>query len=217
MCWRIGSTRPRSRPAVSRTKWLRSRGSLDDVPPRRQIETGDAGRLSFHAGAVLGRIGADELDLGHPETDGARRLAHGPATRRSAQTGPREPPVPRGQDSRSGQHAHGRRGRPKPGSLAEVFETLVELQREGLIRHLGVSNVTTGAGRRGPRHRPIVCVQNMYILAHRHDDDLIDSLAADGTAYVPFLQLGGFTPLQSDALSQVAARVGATPMSVALA
>ncbi|MFI6817657.1 aldo/keto reductase family oxidoreductase [Nonomuraea sp. NPDC050328] len=106
---------------------------------------------------------------------------------------------------------------PKPGSLAEAFETLVELQREGLIRHLGVSNVTAEQVIEARRIAPIVCVQNLYNLAHRHDDDLIGRLAADGIAYVPFFPLGGFTPLQSDALSGVAARLGATPMSVALA
>ncbi|MFE6922294.1 aldo/keto reductase family oxidoreductase [Nocardia sp. NPDC057663] len=106
---------------------------------------------------------------------------------------------------------------PQPGSLAEGFETLVELQREGLIRHLGVSNVTTEQVAEARGIAPIVCVQNMYNLAHRHDDDLIDRLAADGIAYVPFFPLGGFTPLQSDALSGVAVRLGATPMSVALA
>ncbi|WP_236795688.1 aldo/keto reductase family oxidoreductase [Amycolatopsis sp. GM8] len=106
---------------------------------------------------------------------------------------------------------------PKPGSIAEAFETLVELQREGLIRHLGVSNVTTEQVAEAHGIAPIVCVQNMYNLAHRHDDDLIDTLAADGIAYVPFFPLGGFTPLQSDALSGVAVRLGATPMSVALA
>ncbi|MET8160185.1 aldo/keto reductase family oxidoreductase [Sphaerisporangium sp. NPDC005289] len=106
---------------------------------------------------------------------------------------------------------------PKPGSLAEAFETLVELQREGLIRHLGVSNVTTEQVAEARGIAPIVCVQNMYNLAHRHDDDLIDRLAADGIAYVPFFPLGGFTPLQSDELSGVAVRLGATPMSVALA
>jgi aryl-alcohol dehydrogenase-like predicted oxidoreductase len=106
---------------------------------------------------------------------------------------------------------------PKLGSLAEAFETLVELQREGLIRHLGVSNVTVEQVAEARGIAPIVCVQNMYNLAHRHDDNLIDRLAADGIAYVPFFPLGGFTPLQSDALSEVAVRVGATPMSVALA
>ncbi|MFF3572218.1 aldo/keto reductase family oxidoreductase [Nocardia jiangxiensis] len=106
---------------------------------------------------------------------------------------------------------------PKPGSLAEAFETLVELQREGLIRHLGISNVTTEQVAEARGIAPIVCVQNMYNLAHRHDDDLIDRLAAEGVAYVPFFPLGGFTPLQSDALSRVAVRLGATPTSVALA
>ncbi|MGW5386717.1 aldo/keto reductase family oxidoreductase [Nocardia sp. NPDC003963] len=104
---------------------------------------------------------------------------------------------------------------PRPGSLAEAFGTLVELRHEGLIRHLGVSNVTEEQIAEARGIAPIVCVQNMYNLAHRHDDDLIDRLAADTIAYVPFFPLGGFTPLQSEALSKVAARVGATPMSVA--
>ncbi len=106
---------------------------------------------------------------------------------------------------------------PQPGSLAEAFGTLVELQQEGLIRHLGVSNVTTEQVAEAQSIAPIVCVQNMYNLAHRHDDDLIDRLAAQGTAYVPFFPLGGFTPLQSSALSAVAGRLGATSMAVALA
>ena len=106
---------------------------------------------------------------------------------------------------------------PRAGSLAGAFETLVELQQEGLIRHLGVSNATADQVAEAQGIAPIVCVQNMYNLAHRHDDDLIDRLAADGVAYVPFFPLGGFTPLQSKAHSGVAARLGATPMSVALA
>ncbi|CAL9337812.1 Pyridoxine 4-dehydrogenase [Streptomyces sp. enrichment culture] len=106
---------------------------------------------------------------------------------------------------------------PKPGSLAEPFETLVELQRQGLIRHLGVSNATAEQVTEARTIAPIVCVQNMYNLAHREDDDLIDDLADEGIAYVPFFPLGGFTPLQSTALSAVAARLHATPMSVALA
>lgn len=105
----------------------------------------------------------------------------------------------------------------QPGSLAEAFEALVELQQEGLIRHLGVSNVTEEQVAEAQGIAPIVCVQNMYNLAHRHDDDLIDRLAADGVAYVPFFPLGGFTPLQSSSLSAVASRHGTTPMSVALA
>jgi aryl-alcohol dehydrogenase-like predicted oxidoreductase len=104
-----------------------------------------------------------------------------------------------------------------PGSLAEPFGTLAELQREGLIRHLGVSNVTPEQVAEARGIAPIVCVQNMYNLAHRDDDDLVDRLAADGIAYVPFFPLGGFTPLQTDALSRVATRLGAPPMSVALA
>ncbi|MFE6195972.1 aldo/keto reductase family oxidoreductase [Streptomyces sp. NPDC057838] len=106
---------------------------------------------------------------------------------------------------------------PKPGSLAEPFETLVELQRQGLIRHLGVSNATAEQVAEARTIAPIVCVQNMYNLAHREDDELIDDLADEGIAYVPFFPLGGFTPLQSTALSAVAARLHATPMSVALA
>ncbi|MFF4415606.1 aldo/keto reductase family oxidoreductase [Streptosporangium sp. NPDC001559] len=106
---------------------------------------------------------------------------------------------------------------PKAGSLAEAFETLVELQEQGLIRHLGVSNATEEQVAEARGIAPIVCVQNMYNLAHRHDDRLIDRLAADGVAYVPFFPLGGFDPLQSTALSAVAARLGATSMSVALA
>ncbi|CAL9663260.1 Pyridoxine 4-dehydrogenase [Streptomyces sp. enrichment culture] len=106
---------------------------------------------------------------------------------------------------------------PRPGSLAEPFETLVELQRQGLIRHLGVSNATAEQVAEALTIAPIVCVQNMYNLAHRQDDALIDDLAGKGIAYVPFFPLGGFTPLQSTALSAVAARLEATPMSVALA
>jgi pyridoxine 4-dehydrogenase len=106
---------------------------------------------------------------------------------------------------------------PQPGSLAEAYRTLVDLQREGLIRHLGVSNATAEQVAEAQAIAPIVCVQNMYNLAYRRDDELIDRLAADGVAYVPFFPLGGFSPLQSSALSAVAARLGATPMAVALA
>jgi len=106
---------------------------------------------------------------------------------------------------------------PQPGSLAEPFETLVELQQQGLIRHLGVSNATAEQVAEAQAIAPIVCVQNMYNLAYRQDDELIDMLAEEGIAYVPFFPLGGFSPLQSSALSTVAARLDATPMSVALA
>jgi len=106
---------------------------------------------------------------------------------------------------------------PQPGSLAEPFETLVELQQQGLIRHLGVSNATAEQVTEAQAIAPIVCVQNMYNLAYRHDDELIDMLADEGIAYVPFFPLGGFSPLQSSALSTVAARLDATPMAVALA
>ncbi|XHM65020.1 aldo/keto reductase family oxidoreductase [Streptomyces nigra] len=104
-----------------------------------------------------------------------------------------------------------------PGSLAEPFDTLVDLQRQGLIRHLGVSNATAGQVAEARAIAPIVCVQNMYNLAHRDDDELIDELAEQGVAYVPFFPLGGFSPLQASALTAVAARLDATPMSVALA
>jgi pyridoxine 4-dehydrogenase len=106
---------------------------------------------------------------------------------------------------------------PRPEPVAESFGTLAELQREGLIRHLGVSNATAGQVAEARAIAPIVCVQNRYNLAHRHDDDLIDELAAEQIAYVPFFPLGGFSPLQSSALSSVAARLETTPMSVALA
>jgi pyridoxine 4-dehydrogenase len=106
---------------------------------------------------------------------------------------------------------------PRPGSLAEPFETLVDLQQQGLIRHLGVSNATAEQVAEAQAIARIVCVQNMYNLAYRQDDELIDELAGNGIAYVPLFPLGGFTPLQSTALSAVATRLGATPMPVALA
>lgn len=106
---------------------------------------------------------------------------------------------------------------PQPGSITEAFETLADLQQQGLIKHLGVSNVTADQVADARKIAPVVCVQNMYNLAYRNDDELIHELAADGIAYVPFFPLGGFTPLQADALSSVAARLDATPMSVALA
>ena len=105
---------------------------------------------------------------------------------------------------------------PEDGSIAESFSTMVEMQQEGLIRRLGISNATAEQVAEARAIAPIVCVQNFYNVANRHDDPLIDSLAADGIAYVPFFPLGGFSPLQSDALTAVAARRGATPMSVAL-
>ncbi|MBS2554677.1 aldo/keto reductase family oxidoreductase [Catenulispora sp. NL8] len=106
---------------------------------------------------------------------------------------------------------------PQPGSLAEAFGTLVDLQHDGLIRHLGVSNATAEQVAEARGIAPIVCVQNMYNLAYRGDDGLIASLAEAGIAYVPFFPLGGFSPLQSEALSAVASRLASTPMSVALA
>lgn len=104
-----------------------------------------------------------------------------------------------------------------PEPLGEAFRTLAELQKEGLIRHLGVSNATAEQIAEARSIAPIVCVQNMYNLAHREDDALVDELAADGIAYVPFFPLGGFSPLQSETLSKVARRLGSSPLSVALA
>ena len=106
---------------------------------------------------------------------------------------------------------------PAEGSLEAPLTGLAELQRKGLVRHIGLSNVTPTQIAEGRKICEIVCVQNYYNLAHRDDDALVDDLAGDGTAYVPFFPLGGFNPLQSSTLSAVAARLGATPMQVALA
>ena len=106
---------------------------------------------------------------------------------------------------------------PAPGSIAEPFHVLAELQREGLIKHLGVSTVNAEQIAEAQSIAPVVCVQNFYNIANRRDDSLIDSLAEQGIAYVPYFPLGGFSPLQSDTLSGVAARLETTPMSVALA
>ncbi|GAA5235239.1 aldo/keto reductase family oxidoreductase [Verticiella sediminum] len=106
---------------------------------------------------------------------------------------------------------------PAEGSIEEPLTALVELQRKGLVRHIGLSNVTAAQVAEARAITPIVCVQNMYNIAHRQDDALIDDLARDGIAYVPFFPLGGFTPLQSSTLSAVASRLDATPMQVALA
>jgi pyridoxine 4-dehydrogenase len=103
------------------------------------------------------------------------------------------------------------------GSIEAPLTVLAELQRNGLVRHIGLSNVTPAQIAEGRRIVPIVCVQNHYNLAHRTDDALIDVLARDGIAFVPFFPLGGFTPLQSSTLSDVAGRLGVTPMVVALA
>ncbi|HDR9505476.1 oxidoreductase [Burkholderia cepacia] len=106
---------------------------------------------------------------------------------------------------------------PAEGSIEAPLSALAELQRRGLVRHIGLSNVTPAQVAQGRRICDIVCVQNHYNIAHRGDDALIDALARDGIAYVPYFPLGGFSPLQSSTLSGVAARVGATPMQVALA
>ena len=109
--------------------------------------------------------------------------------------------------------AHG----PAEGSIAAPLETLADLQRRGRVRHIGLSNATRHQVAEGRTIADIVCVQNQYNLVHRDDDGLIAELAAAGTAYVPFFPLGGFTPLQSTALSGVADDLGATPLQVALA
>jgi len=106
---------------------------------------------------------------------------------------------------------------PAEGSLEEPLTALADLQRQGLVRHVGLSNVTPTQLAEGRKICPIVGVQNMYNLAHRGDDAFIADLATDGTAYVPFFPLGGFSPLQSTALSDVAKSLDATPMQVALA
>jgi aryl-alcohol dehydrogenase-like predicted oxidoreductase len=106
---------------------------------------------------------------------------------------------------------------PEPGSIAEPFGALVELQEEGVIRHLGISTASPEQIVEAQSMAPIVCVQNFYNVANRDDDDLIDSLAAQGIAYVPYFPLGGFTPLQSDGLDAIASRLNVTSMAVALA
>lgn len=106
---------------------------------------------------------------------------------------------------------------PSEGSIEAPLTALAELQRQGLVRHVGLSNVTRSQVAEGRKITEIVCVQNLYNLAQRTDDALIDELGRDGIAYVPFFPLGGFTPLQSSTLSDVATRVNATPMQVALA
>jgi len=106
---------------------------------------------------------------------------------------------------------------PAEGSIEASLTALAELQRKGLVRHIGLSNVTPTQVAEGRRICRIVCVQNQYNLVHRHDDALIDDLARDGIAYVPFFPLGGFSPLQSSGLNEVAQKLGATQMQVALA
>jgi pyridoxine 4-dehydrogenase len=106
---------------------------------------------------------------------------------------------------------------PAEGPIEEPLTVLADLQRQGLVRHVGLSNVTATQIVEGRRICDIVCVQNLYNVAHREDDKLIDDLARFGIAYVPFFPLGGFTPLQSTALNDVAKRLSSTPMQVALA
>src|ERR1700745_231340 len=106
---------------------------------------------------------------------------------------------------------------PAEGSIAKEVTVLADLKRKGLIRHIGLSNVTAAQVAEAQAITDVVCVQNNYNLAHRDDDALIDDLARQSIAYVPFFPLGGFTPLQSSTLSSVAGRLGATPMQIALA
>ncbi len=106
---------------------------------------------------------------------------------------------------------------PSEGSIEAQFSALAELQQRGLIRHLGLSNATASQVAQAQRLAPVVCVQNQFNLAHRADDAFVDALATQGIAYVPFFPLGGFSPLQSQTLSDVAERLGVTPMQVALA
>jgi pyridoxine 4-dehydrogenase len=106
---------------------------------------------------------------------------------------------------------------PAEGSIEAPLKVVAELQRQGLVRHIGLSNVTPTQVAEGRRICDIVCVQNMYNVAHREDDALIDQLARDGIAYAPFFPLGGFTPLQSTSLNEVAKRLDVTPMQAALA
>ena len=108
-------------------------------------------------------------------------------------------------------------GNPVEGSIAEAVSAMADLQRKGLIRHIGLSHVTSAQVAEARQITDVVCVQNMYNVASRHDDGLVDELNAAGIAYVPWFPLGGFTPLQSSALNEAAAGLGATPMQVALA
>lgn len=105
---------------------------------------------------------------------------------------------------------------PEPGSIAEQFAALAELQQEGLIAHLGLSTVSAEQIAEAQTIAPVVCVQNFYNIANRRDDELVDTLATQGIAYVPYFPLGGFSPLQSDTLAGVATRLEASPMAVAL-
>jgi len=105
----------------------------------------------------------------------------------------------------------------EPGSIAEQFEALAELQQQGLIKHLGLSTVNAEQLAEAQAIAPVVCVQNFYNVAHRVDDDLLEQTAAQGIAFVPYFPLGGFSPLQSGTLSAVAERLAATPLAVALA
>jgi len=106
---------------------------------------------------------------------------------------------------------------PEPGSIAEQFTALAELQQQGLIRHLGLSTVNAEQLAEAQSIAPVVCVQNMYNIARRADDALVDSTARQGIAFVPYFPLGGFNPLQSDTLQAVADRLGTTPLATALA
>jgi pyridoxine 4-dehydrogenase len=107
--------------------------------------------------------------------------------------------------------------RPEPGPVAEPFGALAQMQQEGLIKHLGISTASPEQVAEAQSIAPVVCVQNLYNVANRADDDLVDDLAKQGIAYVPYFPLGGFTPIQSGTLDTVAARLGTSPLAVALA
>ena len=121
------------------------------------------------------------------------------------------------ESARKGDLRVGGLDRPTPGSIADPFTVLAELRQQGLIRHLGVSNVSAEQLTEAQSIAPVVCVQNVFNVASRYDSELVSHCAREGIAYIPFFPLGGFTPLQSMVLDTVAARVGASPRQVALA
>jgi aryl-alcohol dehydrogenase-like predicted oxidoreductase len=121
------------------------------------------------------------------------------------------------ESARKGDLRVGGLDRPTPGSIADPFTVLAELRQQGLIRHLGVSNVSAEQLTEAQSIAPVVCVQNVFNVASRYDSELVSRCAREGIAYIPLFPLGGFTPLQSMVLDTVAARVGASPRQVALA
>ena len=162
------------------------------------------------AGAVPG--GPAHRHQGRRPARRAGRLAARAHARRAARAGPRQPAPPRPRRrSTWSTCAIGGLEAPEPGSIAEQFTALAELQQQGLIRHLGLSTVNAEQLAEAQSIAPVVCVQNMYNIARRADDALVDRTAQQGIAFVPYFPLGGFNPVQSDALQAVADRLGATP------